>query len=931
MIGSRFPQNRSRLSSTRGIALVSILLLIAMISALVVLSLRSTNLKRWVAGRDRSQANLTLLARSATEIIHLRLKQRMNPGMYRDDGTSKSIEELRRMVEFSDEGTDALDYCPPDTPGNCFHGYRFQQGKDTKTQLGRYVRDFLKEASHTRGGVPDPVGVFEPCLESNGCAANENAQWKVRYIGDHDLDPLYPATGHTVPIPLHAGFDFRNDGQDDEAYQLLVEIEAFDGKGGTRSVIQADYLLVAPFPSVDAMFSSSANVLSPMNFHSGYVKGVLGHFPDSRNLMDFYSGKPWVDLEYFDFGEKGVLHPACKEYGHNRMTGGGAKYPCNSLFSSGARVADHERPIFYAHMLSKGLITNLGIGYGTFYSGGGGGMSFDDGDASTGDPSSIEETREVDADALLFRDPSTFAMPEDMILGRNEDGTISDFSFLTDLATMRNNDVVPKVTSSGGNCIYLSDGSTDGGLSTPVNALPDGKTDQSVVLAPTSTCTIHIEGDYVFDGDLVWGGTGEGVVTGASGLLDSNLLVTGNVYILNNINVKVGPNGSEAQNQQWANYRNDNFSAANSSLTQEFDSLSLVAGGHVVIGNLANSNTYAHIMTNANSELPYYNTDFDGDGLGDYLVPDGYRPGSTGRPTNDQFQVRRHTCAEQLAAGLVSHCSTNAPGLLPEGSTLVENHLYKFGFLQDMFPFPDGGAGEDAGGFGYVRNPNDPANHVDPANPSADTPATANRPLTVQDPLHQSSLPVGANSDLFQGGWISTQKFREFANASIVSGDPLRQHDSFHPDYVNQAHFIAAKLFAGGAVVGLASFDDKYNLPEDGSDNPDRMTGDPTVVKFTSYRDGGWGRLLTKRVNSTSRYPNRCTSIPGDVPYLNSDPFGDGKGIPRGIDVFGGIFAKYVNVLSTNGLCMYSDDRPANPGHEDILVLQGSAYQEEAR
>jgi hypothetical protein len=82
------------------------------------------------------------------------------------------------------------------------------------------------------------------------------------------------------------------------------------------------------------------------------------------------------------------------------------------------------------------------------------------------------------------------------------------------------------------------------------------------------------------------------------------------------------------------------------------------------------------------------------------------------------------------------------------------------------------------------------------------------------------------------------------------------------------------------------------------------------------------------------------------VPYLQEDPvnppmfeaanypgvtepayyagkMNDGHPLPGpGIEILGGVYAKYINIFSTNGLCIYQDDRAGLLGHEPIYVIR---------
>ena len=105
----------------------------------------------------------------------------------------------------------------------------------------------------------------------------------------------------------------------------------------------------------------------------------------------------------------------------------------------------------------------------------------------------------------------------------------------------------------------------------------------------------------------------------------------------------------------------------------------------------------------------------------------------------------------------------------------------------------------------------------------------------------------------------------------------------------------------------------------------ERAAGDPNQEWAASN--------LIVDVNDLGRYPQRCTSAaPGDVTSLfvdaaNTTPV-DPARIPRGIDFFGGVFGKYLNITSTNGFCVYRDDRPFNLEATRIYVMPGPSYYE---
>ena len=97
--------------------------------------------------------------------------------------------------------------------------------------------------------------------------------------------------------------------------------------------------------------------------------------------------------------------------------------------------------------------------------------------------------------------------------------------------------------------------------------------------------------------------------------------------------------------------------------------------------------------------------------------------------------------------------------------------------------------------------------------------------------------------------------------------------------------------------------------------------------------NGNWDFMLMKDVNNLLRYTWRvgtsaATATP-PAPYVNSLATLGYRVWPTGLDIFGGVYARYVNITSTNGLAIYHDPRNADLGHEPLYVQPGRTYQED--
>lgn len=888
-------------------ALMVVILALVVITVIGVMALKGSILGQKIAGNRSQKMSLDNLARSALEIIQQRMHDRMNLPAKSPDGDDWdwANDEPKKFVVAADhtplcDGSAAPGSCHGWLiGGTCYHGYRLQNAENVDCQVQEYAADFKWE-----GEQSPAVGVFKPCLTSNNCTSDESNQWTAKYVSDT------PRTSGEV--------DILNDGINDFGHQIEVQVEAFDSKSGKKVVVRADILLVAPSPSAPAAIPMYANVISRMSLMSGFIKGSVAQILDPAMFPHKHASVTGADLGpvdsyYFNIGEFGMLHWSCKKLFSGLF---GQQDPCLSQ----ATVLRFDRETnnvalnaFYANMQVGGVVTNLELGSRLFPQVSpppAPGLVVDDGDGATGDTNNGP----LPDDVLINQDPTVNSIYKTAIVGRDRYGA---------MPTPALQRIANGTLAATGNCIDRNTGTTD--AFTPTNVLDnDGTSDHidhsNVVLKPDAGCSIEASGTFVIDGDLIIAGNGQGAFKAPSGIMDATLFATGNIYILNDINVANGPPeiiapsipGSDRAYPNgfrlaggWQASTGCPLGGVGCAVGSVFDKLALMANGHIIVGNLANSNNFAHAMTYANTELNYFNIDMTGDGVGDLIVPDGYRPSSTPRNLGgSSFQVQRDTCAEQSSRGFEVHCNTQAIGLLPAGSSLVDQ-VYNFAFAEES------GTASQAG-YGYVRNSSD----------TTPGPATPGRAV-VTDPDFESGPPInGAQSDLFRNGWISTDMFRQLAGGTIVPANPQLQHDSFDPDYVNRAHYIAAKLYAGGTILGLGSFDDKYNLPS-GVPNPDSPTG----ANFYSNTSNNRSLDLLKRVTDTGRYDQRCTSAaPGDIPYLSPTASGTR---PSGIDIFGGVYAPYINILSTSGLCVYRDNREVELGEAPILVIPGPAYQED--
>ncbi len=878
------------LKSNQGLALIPSLIILVVLTLVVFVALKESIWGLTSAFHRKEKVSLDLVAKSALEIVQSRLKDRMNPPRLKPNGSDWTIDDLKYQVPVGLDETRCPTQCWCNGP-TCYHGYRFQQATNVEARLTQYNDDFLYEEQKQ-------IGIFEPCTLTNG-KCPESAQWKVSLVRSNQ-------------IPM-GSVDLRSDQIADTGYQYDLEVIATDAKKGNRAVIRSDLLLLSLKPSTDSVFAFHANVISRMSLFSGYIKGAIAQYLDPDLLPKSASGTP-ITTPYWNFGEMGMLHYSCKSYG-----GFVAMAPCSVALASNEKP-DYERKEYFTNMKAKGLITDIGGGSLLAPHSDASpaaqpvGLTIDDNDSTTGD------TNKTPPDALTDQDPIAMIF-NSTVMGRDRYGGIPDSS-VDPLSSVLNPTADAQLRATG-NCIYESNGATNGGLQIGIdgiNALADKHSTKSVVLAPNAGCNITAKGTYIVHGDLIIAGDGAGLFQApGGGTMKATLFATGNVYILNNVKTLNGPVETDYQNPTWK------ASVANA--VTPFDQLGILANGHIIIGNLANSNNYAHAMTYANSEIPYFNLDFNGDNHMDLLVPDGLRPTTVSpRPAGiTNFQVRRDSCANQLTYFAPDlSCDSQLPGLLPEGSTQIDDtHKYKFAFTEST-------AGSTKPGYGYV--PNGGAGNYSWDGTTVRT--------GVSEAAYQSNPVVGSvNSDLFEGGWISTSRFRDFANAPILA-DNGHKHDSLDPQYINQAHYIGAKLYAGGVIIGLTSFDDKFTLPSAAVANPDNPFR--AQQNFTGYNSAGWSFHLLKDVNNTTRYPRRCLSSAANIPYVpnnlytnpgaSSPPYIVGVSSPprpTGIDIFGGVFARYVNITSTNGLCIYGDDRAMDLGHEPILVIPGPSSHED--
>ena len=947
-------------STEKGVAVLLVLLLLVTLLGLGILAFQNSLLGTKIAGNRSEKVHLENITRSALEIIQHRINERMNAPLVKDDWDWANNEPLKLVMADGDESGGVCNGW--NLNGHCWHGYRFQNATNVFDVLDDYVADFQWEDAHS-------AGAFAPCTKSNGCASSNDLEWDVKLLSAVKL----------TDAPVRS-VDITGDGQDDYGYQIEMEVKAFDEKKGRRTVTRADLLLVAGVPSFQAAIPMAANVVSFMSLYSSFIKGAVVQMMEPTRLPKRSDGS-LVPLNYFNLGELGQVNYSCKDQNGFSQTNPCWANATNERF-------EPERNANFTNGWVGGLITNFDVGsvlnpqlgFGAM------GLVVNDNDSGTGDP------KKTPPDALTAQDPTLLDYVTTTAVGRDASGQIADNIFDLDEVT---NGTLGQTGSS--DCIristYRSGGGPNGGLGNLSPTIPPNRADDSVILAPKAGCNITLTGTYGIKGDLIIAGDGTGKFQDpGGGAMNGTLLVKGNVYILNNVNTSIGPLEATGADRTIM----DNFRAAGAGAWQAsqgypaagnaFDKLGIVALGHMVVGNLADSNVYSYIMTHANGELNYFNLDLnDNDGVGDLLVPDGYRPGGTrdANVGNGKFQVQFKPCDWiRSTGGMPANCNTDAPGLLPEGSNLVtagadaNDDGYKFAYLEQQ----DTGATQRVFGYGFVRR--NVTGDVDPspAPPSGRTGVLDGEYRKVSKPVVTAiagctpGVESGTceQSDLFQGGWIDTRTFRNFAQARIddnatcppfvplanctsaMLGDnanpatvnPYLQHDSFDPTYINQAHYIAAKVYALGAIVGLASLEDKYRLPGNTAvPNPDSPFTSPAAdLNFHAFNGAPLrGYDLLKKVADLNRYPHRCTNTtpntnqndpdtgavdarPNRITYLSLPPSGV---LPRGLDIFGGLYARYINIGSTNGLCVYRDDRDVDLGPVPILVMPGPAYRED--
>ncbi|MFH1018642.1 MAG: hypothetical protein V1798_10750 [Pseudomonadota bacterium] len=949
-------RKRGLTSDTRGIALPIVIAAILVLSLLVAWGMRSSTLGQKVAGLMYRKATLDEVAQSALQLVQLRLNQRMNPAKTNPYGTSWTQDQLMYGPDITKPyvyngyatpaniaaGASTDDpRCPAscwcDATNKCYHGYRFQHGANVATALDGYAADFIWE-----GDAGRRVGIFQPCTVANGCAKDKTKQWTAKYVGATNVADatVQISSPSRLPWPTPPVVDIMHDGIPDEARRLKIQVTAYDETNKRRTVIQTDLILTAQ--AADTSFTSYANVLSRMSLFSGYIQGKVAYFLDPDRLPTTnYSSK----LQPFYFGELGEFHWSCKFMPNPPYS---LRVPCSNIAGF---QKDQEAKPFFTDMQIDGLATNLKIGtwWAPFSGQQAGtatspqiGLLIDDGDSATGNSAGSP------ADALTDQPVDRASFFKNMTVpGRDSAGGIPGTqAYLEGLAKKLNAGVVsPNLTIPVGSTARVyqwlgggQDAWEGGGPQTaiaPFNVSVPEVAKHSVVLdcqAPGTDCRIDVKGTVVINGDLILAGSttagSEGLTFGVLGSPKAmTLFATGNVYILNNIRTANEPPTTDPITTGPNNFRYVRFNAAQYETDPthaKADRLSIIAGQHMIIGNLANSQNFAHAMTYANSELNYFKIDLTGEGNPDFLVPDGARPLATNspptRPLTTNSQVRRALC-NTYPAGMIADCAPQAAGLLPEGAALVSS-IYDFAFMEY---FAGSTPGYTQAGYGYVRNPADAA-MTWPLNRAGTKPSTALG--------YDSGLPV----DLFGvNAWISTVQFQTFAGAPVDNTNPLTTHDSLDPNYINRAHVIMAKLYAGSTILGLASFDDKYQLPDNTANkiNPDEPyvrpigTTCPGSSCFAAYTTSSWGFSLFKDVNNLlTRHIQRCTTSPppADIPYQG---LSYGGRHPMGLDIFGGVYAPYINITSTNGLCIYQDNRGANLGHEEILTVVGSGYKED--
>jgi len=956
-----------------GIALMAVLIVIVALTLGGILALKSSRLNINIFGKKSAKKSLRFVAQAAHEIISKRMYLRMNPDFTKDNGSGVLIPKTTQ--ELIDEG-----YLFQ-TAGTVFQTITDGGPYDGLSILDAYVKGFEDDSNAT-----PQVGVFEPCL--NACADEQGAEWTAVLMGHEEIlnsginvrgdgsglsDVVErfrieviaknPRTGSQVVVSKELILIVPSQSIDSEfpLYSNIVSrMTLLNGfvKGAVVQYWDPDLMWgdnsVAGAGIVPEKFDfGEMGVIHPMckaNYNYQSAKcNVLGTFPDDEreNLAQFMT--IWGVLTNSGIssyiGAHGLPFAAA--------TGGVIIDDADP--ATGDTSFSPNDAMEYIDPISFPTLS------GTF-----GRDQF--GGTAPGDPTDPGTPLGKLSDALNSATPGNLAT-----LTKVDPDGIGPLVFSDDCVFLSTYD---RTAFSGtNNGLWDTVTNTPNPLAATIQ-LPNKGTTNSVVLAPNANCNINVNGTYLVDGDVIIAGDGAGEFFGKGAIY-----ATGNIFITNDVITGDAAAGTQVTiaDLEVPTYQiTDDDTAPGDS---PYDSLALIANGNIFIGNTTNSHNFAHTMTYGNREIPHFRIDTNNDldptndpdlapDKYDLLVPDGFRSVSgrdiradTALTARDysplDFQVGRHS---NCGGGTTSteyrlNCSSSGVGILPEGSQMIEDTKYDFAFSEEFNPF------FHKSGFGYVRNGDGTCASPGDCDEIVNAPNVARGcvpidyttfPACMETSFFPSSDPVGGgvdtdlaaaggtdrNSDIFQGGWIDTAIFRFFAGMGLrAGGDPsmpqdYNDHDSFLPSDISRVRTIFAKLYANGAIMGVASFQDKYDPYFDPLVDP--------ATPFSNTTDPGWDGPAVPRAGAKWDLALVDPGIDGNALPINLDGAGGtscrgqvtnltnfGGAQNLSLTIVGGVYARYVNILATEGLCIFRDDRLGPLFHEKIYLIPGDAYHED--